>query len=428
MASRQKETMKLIHTADWHLGNSMHDIDRLKETSLFLSWLKERIIDYEAECLVVAGDIFDTINPSVEARRQYFRFLASLLDTCCKNIVLVGGNHDSGAMLDAPRDLLDALNIQMVGSLGERPIDELVKELKDDSNNVIGISVAVPYVREQELRRFKIEGDDNFVQSTYKGLYQAVYDAAEKLRNSRQIPIIATGHLYASNLEGRPENDNGSDAKGHGMRDIVGNLGTVPASSFPEGFDYVALGHIHYSSKVAGNPKIRYSGSPFILGFDEAERAHHILAIDLQKGVEPSVQKIETPQYYSFKRISGSIESIMAQLKQLRKEPSIKPLMIEIVYDYTPGVNIHEALLPVLEKAPFEVVSWKVNRNNALGADSFSDETLESVDVLDDEEIFRRLLMSKIGITEMNDDIKKDFENYLPLFRQVVEEVKSEEA
>ena len=420
--------MKLIHTADWHLGNSMHDIDRLEETKQFLSWLKGRIEEFGAECLVVAGDIFDTTNPSVEARRQYFRFLASLLDTCCKNIVLVGGNHDSGAMLDAPRDLLDALNIQMVGSLGDRPIDELVKELKDDSNNVIGISVAVPYVREQELRRFKIEGDDNFVQSTYKGLYQAVYEAAEKLRNGRQIPMIATGHLYASNLEGRPENDNGSDAKGHGMRDIVGNLGTVPASSFPEGFDYVALGHIHYSSKVAGNPKIRYSGSPFILGFDEAERAHHILAIDLQKGMEPSVQKIETPQYYSFKRISGSIESIMAQLKQLRKEPSIKPLMIEIVYDYTPGINIHEALLPVLEKAPFEVVSWKVNRNNALGADSFSDETLESVDVLDDEEIFRRLLMSKIGITEMNDDIKKDFENYLPLFRQVVEEVKSEEA
>jgi exonuclease SbcD len=420
--------MKLIHTADWHLGNSMHDIDRLEETKQFLSWLKGRIEEFGAECLVVAGDIFDTTNPSVEARRQYFRFLASLLDTCCKNIVLVGGNHDSGAMLDAPRDLLDALNIQMVGSLGDRPIDELVKELKDDSNNVIGISVAVPYVREQELRRFKIEGDDNFVQSTYKGLYQAVYEAAEKLRNGRQIPMIATGHLYASNLEGRPENDNGSDAKGHGMRDIVGNLGTVPASSFPEGFDYVALGHIHYSTKVAGNPKIRYSGSPFILGFDEAERAHHILAIDLQKGVEPSVQKIETPQYYSFKRISGSIESITAQLKQLRKDPSIKPLMIEIVYDYTPGVNIHEALLPVLEKAPFEVVSWKVNRNNALGANSFSDETLESVDVLDDEEIFRRLLMSKIGITEMNDDIKKDFENYLPLFRQVVEEVKSEEA
>ena len=102
--------MKLIHTADWHLGNSMHDIDRLEESKQFLDWLKGQIVDFGAECLVVAGDIFDTTNPSVEARRLYFRFLASLLDTRCKNIVLVGGNHDSGALLDAPRDLLEALN------------------------------------------------------------------------------------------------------------------------------------------------------------------------------------------------------------------------------------------------------------------------------------------------------------------------------
>ena len=119
--------MKFIHTADWHLGNSMHDIDRREEAKRFLDWLRERIVDFGAECLVVAGDIFDTANPPVEARRMYFRFLASLLDTCCKNIVLVGGNHDSGALLDAPRDLLDALNIQMVGSMGDRSIEDLVK-------------------------------------------------------------------------------------------------------------------------------------------------------------------------------------------------------------------------------------------------------------------------------------------------------------
>ena len=106
--------MKFIHTADWHLGNSMHDIDRQKETEQFLAWLKERIVELGAQCLVIAGDIFDTTNPPIEARRQYFRFLASLLETDCKNIVLIGGNHDSGALLDAPRDLLEALNIQMV--------------------------------------------------------------------------------------------------------------------------------------------------------------------------------------------------------------------------------------------------------------------------------------------------------------------------
>ena len=244
--------MKLIHTADWHLGNSMHDIDRLEESKLFLNWLKERIEEFGAECLVVAGDIFDTTNPSVEARRLYFRFLASLLDTCCKNIVLVGGNHDSGALLDAPRDLLEALNIQMVGSLGDRPVEDLVKELKDDSGNVVGVSAAVPYVREMELRRFKTEDVADFAQNTFKGLYKAVYEAAEKVRDGRPIPVLATGHLYAAQLEGRPDNDNGSDAKEHGMRDIVGNLGTIPVSVFPEGLDYVALGH-----NVPENPLFR---------------------------------------------------------------------------------------------------------------------------------------------------------------------------
>ena len=420
--------MKLIHTADWHLGNSMHDIDRLEESKQFLDWLKGQIVDFGAECLVVAGDIFDTTNPSVEARRLYFRFLASLLDTCCKNIVLVGGNHDSGALLDAPRDLLDALNIQMVGSLGERPVEELIKELTDANGNVVGISAAVPYVREMELRRFKTEDATDFASNTFKGLYHAVYEAADKVRNGRNVPIIATGHLYAAQLEGRPDNDNGSDAKEHGMRDIVGNLGTVPVAVFPEGFDYVALGHIHYTTMVAKNPKVRYSGSPFVLGFDEAERDHHILLVDLAKDAAPVVEKIVTPQYYAFKRVSGSIDAVKDQLKQLAKAPSEKPLKVEVVYDYMPGVSVHEALSSVLEKAPFEVVSWKVNRATSLSAEDFSDDALESIEVLDDEEIFRRLMMSKLGITEVNDEFNKDYEKYLSLYRLVVEEVNSEEA
>ena len=108
--------------------------------------------------------------------------------------------------------------------------------------------------------------------------------------------------------------------------------------------------------------------------------------------------------------------------------PSEKPLNVEVVYDYAPGVSVHEALSGVLTNAPFSVVSWKVNRASSLSADSFSDETLESVDVLDDEEIFRRLVLCNRGVTEMNDDVKKEFEELLPLFRQVVEEVNSDEA
>lgn len=420
--------MKLIHTADWHLGNSMHDMDRAEESKQFLKWLKERIVELSADCLVVSGDIFDTATPSLEARKQYFQFLASLLDTCCKNIVLIGGNHDSGGLLDAPRDLLEAFNIQMVGSLGERSVEDLVKELTDESGNVIGISAAVPYVREMELRRFRTEDSENFAQNTFAGLYRAVYEAAENKRDGRDIPIVATGHLYASKLEGRPENDDGKDAKGHGLRDIVGNLGTIPVSVFPDGFDYVALGHIHYSTMVAKNPKVRYSGSPFVLGFDEVNIPHYVLAVDLEKGKEPVVEKIEVPQYFCFKRISGSIEGIIAELNQLKKEVFDKPLKIEILYDYTPGVNINESLASVLENAPFEIVSKKVNRAVSLFANDFSDDSLDSVDVLSDEDIFTRLLMSKMGVTEKNEEVLKFLNEYLPLFNKIVEEVESEKS
>ena len=88
--------MKLIHTADWHLGNSMHDIDRLEESKLFLNWLKERIEEFGAECLVVAGDIFDVVNPSNVAKSQYYRFLASLLNTRCKNVVVEESRAELG--------------------------------------------------------------------------------------------------------------------------------------------------------------------------------------------------------------------------------------------------------------------------------------------------------------------------------------------
>ena len=188
----------------------------------------------------------------------------------------------------------------------------------------------------------------------------------------------------------------------------------------------MALGHIHYTTKVAQNPKVRYSGSPFVLGFDEAEIPHHILEIDLKKGEEPKVQPVETPQYFKFERVSGTIENIIMQLNRLKSAPADKPLKVEVVFDYIPGVNINEALASVLEGAPFEVVSKKANRTDTLTADSFSDDTLDSVNVLRDEEVFKILIMSKSGAKEMDESIKKNYDDYLPLFMQVVEEVKNE--
>ncbi|MBR0100746.1 MAG: exonuclease subunit SbcD, partial [Treponema sp.] len=271
--------MRFIHTADWHLGNQMHEIDRREEAQAFLRWLKNLIIEKNADTLMIAGDIFDTANPSVDARRLYYTFLASLVETSCKNVIIVGGNHDSAVMLDSAKELLEVLNIRVVGSINNLLPAQMCFELKDSSENVCGICLAVPFVRELELRNLLNEdekcSDSDLYSKVYQKLYTIVFEEAEKLRNGRAIPVIATGHLYAADLEGRLASKKSNEKSDDGVKvlDVLGTLGNVPSSVFPP-VDYVALGHIHYSSTVAENPAIRYSGSPFVMGFDEANQPH----------------------------------------------------------------------------------------------------------------------------------------------------------
>lgn len=323
--------MKFFHTADWHLGNRMHDIDRSEEVKDFFCWLKDKIVEDGAEALVVAGDIFDTANPSNEARTMYHDFLCSLLGTCCKNVVIVGGNHDSGMLLDSEKSLLRTLNIFVVGSAANLEPADMVFELKNGDGEAVAVCAAVPFLRESELRRFYAENpeDGTFCDRAYGALYEQVCLEAEKLRAGKNIPLIATGHLYAANLEGRFENfkKEVSCDDGRRMLDVVGKLGCVHGGIFPENFDYVALGHIHYSTRVAQCEKIRYSGSPFVMGFDEAAVPRVVLSVEAEKG-SCSVKKIQVPRTVEFRRVSGDCETIRRELEKYLEDepPEDKPL------------------------------------------------------------------------------------------------------
>lgn len=106
--------MKILHTADWHLGKKLYKQDLQEEQKLFLEWLLEHIEQEKIDILLVAGDIFDLANPPTEARALYYWFLSKLANKC--QIVITGGNHDSAQMLDAPKELLDLLSIKVIGS------------------------------------------------------------------------------------------------------------------------------------------------------------------------------------------------------------------------------------------------------------------------------------------------------------------------
>lgn len=428
--------MIFIHTADWHLGNQMHEIDRHEESQNFLRWLKNLIVEKNAETLVVAGDIFDTANPSVDARRLYYTFLASLVDTCCKNVIIVGGNHDSAVMLDSAKELLEVLNIRVVGSINNLLPSQMCFELKDSGENVCGICMAVPFVREVELRNLLSDGekcsDEELYLKVYQKLYTFVFEEAEKLRNGRAIPVIATGHLYANDLEGRLSDKKANEKCDDGMKvlDVLGTLGNVPSSVFPP-VDYVALGHIHYSSVVAKNPAIRYSGSPFVMGFDEANRPHHVLCVEIEKTGEKSnlnVEKIETPETNLYRRISGTLAEIKTELEELSEKSKSdknadknKPVFIELCYKRELGVSAQEFLAEAIKSLPenVNVVSWKIADSEKILSSSFDKFEASEIKNLDDKEIFTQLILSKSGLSAESEEGKAALEKFLPLFLQM---------
>ena len=444
--------MKFIHTADWHLGNTMHDIDRTRETGAFLEWLKSEIEKVGVQALVIAGDVFDVVNPSNIAKTQYYKFLASLLKTNCSNVIVVGGNHDSGTLLDAPAGILDALNIKVVGSINNRKVDDLIIELKDAQGDAIGICCALPFMRDLELEQFyknseKSVGGGNANASDsdlLKCLYADVYRRAVELRGNRTIPIIATGHLYASNLSGRDaeisdvragldnvtENANafaGENAAvsetsvDDGVREVVGTLGNVDVSTFPSELDYVALGHIHYTSMVAKNPKVRYSGSPFVMGFDEANCKRYVLAVDVEQGDAPSVEKIEVPKAVRFEQFKGDVETLKQKLRNLEKELIAKPMETYVDLLLTSGefVSLNDALEAEESGKHFVVKRHRISRDVLRGVASF-DDCVESTKQYTKEDYFRMLIASNLQENDESDAVKNHYDKFISLFNEAV--------
>ena len=108
--------MKILHTADWHLGQTFYEYDRREEHLHFLEWLKQQIRQHEIDVLLIAGDVFDSPNPSAESQRMYYRFLREVTsENPSVQIIIIAGNHDSAARLEAPNPLLENMNVTVRG-------------------------------------------------------------------------------------------------------------------------------------------------------------------------------------------------------------------------------------------------------------------------------------------------------------------------
>jgi DNA repair protein SbcD/Mre11 len=351
--------MRLLHTADWHLGHHLHGYDRSYEHERFLDWLTSLIQERHIDGLLIAGDIFDTANPSAASWQLFYRFLARLRTLVPHlNVVAIGGNHDSPSKLDAPHELLKAFELHLVGAVsrdgqGALELDRLIVPLKDSAGAIQAWCAAVPYLRSADLRLDEVNAEgvtdpaatEDRLVAGVRAIYRQVLNAIEARRSPEQ-PILALGHAYLS----RGELSQLSERKVLG-----GNQHALPLDIF-QGADYVALGHLHLAQSLA--PQVHYSGSPLPLSLAEAAYNHQVLELELgAEGVTLS-QRHPVPRIVPMLRLPAEplpLAEVEQQLQALTLEacPAEQRPFLEVrVRLEKPEPRLRERILAAIAGRP----------------------------------------------------------------------------
>ncbi len=318
--------MRILHTSDWHLGHRLHENAQMEEQELFLNFLEETINNNKIDILLVSGDIFDTRIPSTSSLTLYYNFLIKLHNSGCKYIVITAGNHDSPGNINAPKEILEALSIKVVGKVSDRIEDEVFKLSVNGEELIVA---AVPYLRDRDIRK-AVEGEDfdEITEKYKKALVEHYNKVAEYCRqiNHNDAPVIAMGHLFA--IGGAI-----SDSEQH---IYVGNLGHIGAKDFSAYFDYVALGHLHRPQIVGGVNHIRYSGSPNILSFSEQNYAKMLIQITIEnKSLE--IEEIPIPEFRKIVSISGDFNRCVEEIKTITSNEYNLTPWVEVILDNNDG-------------------------------------------------------------------------------------------
>lgn len=305
--------MKLLHTSDWHLGQSLGQYERSYEHTQFLTWLLDTLETEKIDALVIAGDLFDNTNPSAASQAQLYQFLTQARKRVPHlGIVMTAGNHDSPGRMEAPSPFLSLLDAHVVGQVG-RVVDgidwnRIVVPLKNREGHVSAWCIAMPFLRPSDIPR--LEGADDTYMAGIGILYASAYAHALTKREPGQ-PIIALGHCHIT----------GGKISGDSERPIViGGSEALSVNVFDPGIAYVALGHLHLAQKVGGDPTRRYCGSPLPMSFSEIDYPHQVVVIEFDGESVTNTREIRIPRSVELMRVprqAAPLSKVMEQLQAM---------------------------------------------------------------------------------------------------------------
>ncbi|MEE2024860.1 exonuclease subunit SbcD [Alkalimonas mucilaginosa] len=403
--------MKIIHTSDWHLGQSFFTKSRKAEHQAFLHWLLAQAKQQQVDAILVAGDVFDTGTPPSYARELYNEFVVACnrLGVC---LVVLGGNHDSVSVLNESRQLLACLNTYVVASVTDDPEQQLLTLPKRDGSPG-ALLCAVPFVRPRDVLQSRA-GDSGLakrqalgaaISQHYQQLYQLALSKREAL--AQQLPIVATGHLSALGV-----------SQSESVRDIyIGTLDGFAADAFPPA-DYIALGHIHRPQIVGKKPHIRYSGSPIALSFDELGSSKQVLLVQFSDDKLEDVIPLEVPRFQAMALLKGNLSELEQQLSQY-PEQAEQPtwLSIEVTLDdYLP--DLQQRIQALCDGKAVDVL--QLRRARSKQRQSLSQQQQETLTELTPQQVFERRLALEHFDDENTSARKTRLEQ---LFTQVLNDV-----
>lgn len=409
--------IRILHTADWHIGQLFHEYDRSYEHRQFLDWLAMALREENIDVLLISGDVFDQANPSAASLKLFYSFLnQSTRENPHLQIIVTAGNHDSASRLESPKPLLESSKIHIVGVIekdvnGEADYSKITFPLKNRQGNTQAWCIAVPFLRLGDYPSIP-EADNPYAEGVAT-FYKNAFHYAETLK-TRDQAIIAMGHLHAQQAE------IGDADKMERL--IMGGVESISAAAFHPDLRYVALGHIHKAQRVGGNEHIRYSGSPIPMSFSETNYKHQVVIFDIEGDSVKDIRIKEVPVAVPLCRVPSAHSSIAEVISALEwmdpfhgEQRSAPYLEVKILLD-GPAPGLRHRIETALEGKNYRLAKIDVKYSSSPTLSSHdTPKHLEQLNNLKPMDVLSQTYSKKYG-NSLPDELQK-------LFQQVLLEV-----
>lgn len=383
--------MKILHTSDWHLGHTLYNYDRTEEQMAMLLQMVDIVREEKPDVFLLCGDVYHTPQPSASVQTMFTNALVEIHDANPDmTIVVTAGNHDSGTKHDIFRTPWKALKVYTIGSVDANNKEDLIIEIPEQ-----GYVIAVPYVNERNMP---------------DGFFQDLLDIVAE-RNKANLPVLMTAHTTVS----------GCDFTGHenASEYVVGGIDSHSLEDMGTGYDYLALGHIHHAQFVrGGHHRVRYSGTPIPVSFDENYQ-HSVSIVELNKhGEGPVVKEIEIQTHRPLVTLPKDGVATWKDAKDLLEgfpndiEAYIR-LNVEVDNFLPVEANAEALLLTEGKKCRFCVINTHRLKKDSREAKVMSVQEFKTEKPIDIAERYAE----DIGV-EFDDDMKELFNETLALLKE----------